>query len=67
MFATPILQQGNAVVLVFIGIKMLIEYLNIHISIYISLGVIVVCLVTSIIYSIYHKRKMPVPKSDHTH
>lgn len=55
------LQQGIAVVLVFIGIKMLIEYFNIHISIYISLGVIVACLAASIIYSVYHKREMPSP------
>lgn len=52
------LQQGIAAVLIFIGIKMLIEYFNIHISIYISLGVIVACLGASIIYSIYHKRKL---------
>ncbi len=51
------LQQGIAVVLLFIGVKMLIEYFDIHISIYISLAVIIVCLVTSIIYSIYHSRK----------
>lgn len=53
------LQQGIAVVLVFIGVKMLIEYFNIHISIYISLAVIVVCLTASILYSIHHNRKMP--------
>lgn len=52
------LQQGIAVVLVFIGIKMLVEYFDIHISIYISLAVIVVCLAVSIIYSIYHDRKI---------
>jgi len=59
------LQQGIAVVLIFIGIKMLIEYFNIHISIYISLAVIVASLTTSIVYSIYHKRKMPGAKPDH--
>ncbi|PVD49562.1 tellurium resistance protein TerC [Terrimonas sp.] len=59
------LQQGIAVVLIFIGIKMLIEYFNIHISIYISLAVIVASLATSIVYSIYHKRKMPGAKPDH--
>ncbi len=59
------LQQGIAVVLVFIGVKMLIEYFGIHISIYISLIVIIVCLAVAIIYSIYHKRKMPPEKSDH--
>ncbi|MBX2925242.1 MAG: TerC/Alx family metal homeostasis membrane protein [Chitinophagaceae bacterium] len=60
------LQQGIAVVLAFIGVKMLIEYFNIHISIYISLAVIVLCLLFSILYSIYHKRKMPQQTSDHT-
>lgn len=53
------LQQGIAVVLSFIGVKMLIEFFNIHISIYLSLAVIVICLATSIIYSIYHDRKKP--------
>ena len=45
------LQQGIAIVLVFIGLKMLISYW-IHVPVYISLIVIVVCLVASIIYSI---------------
>jgi tellurite resistance protein TerC len=53
------LQQGIAVVLIFIGIKMLIEFFDIHISIYISLAVIVVCLTASILYSVHHNRKMP--------
>jgi tellurite resistance protein TerC len=34
------LQQGIAIVLIFIGVKMLIEYFGIHINIFISLGVI---------------------------
>lgn len=51
------LQQGIAVVLIFIGIKMLIEYFDIHIDILISLAVIVCCLVASILYSQYHNRK----------
>jgi tellurite resistance protein TerC len=46
------LQQGIAIVLVFIGLKMLVEFFNIHVPIVISLLVILVCLVTSIIYSI---------------
>lgn len=58
------LQQGIAVVLVFIGVKMLIEYFNIHIPIFVSLGVIVVCLGGSIVYSIYHNRKGLTDKSD---
>jgi tellurite resistance protein TerC len=51
------LQQGIAIVLVFIGAKMLIEYFDIRISIFVSLAIIVVCLSGSILYSIYHKRK----------
>jgi len=48
------LQQGIAMVLIFIGLKMLaeIKYINIHIPVYISLIVIVVCLVASVLYSI---------------
>ena len=51
------LQEGIAVVLVFIGVKMLIEFFDIHISIYISLLVIVVCLVAAILFSLYKSRK----------
>ena len=48
------LQQGIAIVLVFIGLKMLaeIKYINIHIPVYISLIVIVVCLTGSVLYSV---------------
>lgn len=53
------LQQGIAIVLIFIGIKMLIEYFDIRISIFVSLGVIVACIAGSILYSMYHgKRKI---------
>jgi tellurite resistance protein TerC len=56
------LQQGIAVVLVFIGIKMLGErWINPIIGktsqIMISLGVIVFCLTASIIYSLYFQKK----------
>lgn len=54
------LQQGIAVVLVFIGLKMLVEYFDIHISIYISLAVIVVSLLCSILYSIYKRKEKDV-------
>jgi tellurite resistance protein TerC len=46
------LQQGIAIVLIFIGLKMLAGMLNFHIPTYISLIVIVVCLVGSMGYSI---------------
>jgi tellurite resistance protein TerC len=51
------LQQGIAVVLIFIGAKMLLEFFDIHISIYISLLVIVLCLTAAILFSIYKERK----------
>jgi tellurite resistance protein TerC len=54
------LQQGIAIVLVFIGVKMLIAKW-VHIPVWVSLLVIVFCISGSIIYSIYHKRK-GVPK-----
>lgn len=50
------LQQGIAIVLVFVGIKMLIKEL-IDIPVWISLLVIVFCISGSIIYSTYHQRK----------
>jgi tellurite resistance protein TerC len=46
------LQQGIAVVLVFIGVKMLIEYFDIKIPVFVSLLVIVVCISASVVYSI---------------
>lgn len=63
------LQQGIAIVLIFIGVKMLLPLLNfagvnqqyLHIPVWVSLIVIVVCISSSIFYSIYHKRK-GVPK-----
>jgi tellurite resistance protein TerC len=50
------LQQGIAIVLLFIGAKMLVEKW-IHLPVWISLLVIVVCISGSIFYSIYHQRK----------
>ncbi len=50
------LQQGIAIVLLFIGAKMLVvEW--IHIPVWVSLLVIIVCISGSIFYSIYHQRK----------
>ena len=46
------LQQGIAIVLIFIGLKMLVEIFNVHIAAHISLLVILVCISASIVYSI---------------
>ncbi len=51
------LQQGIAIVLVFIGLKMLVEFFGIHVPIWVSLLVIVSCLSGSIWYSQFHTRK----------
>lgn len=56
------LQQGIAIVLVFIGIKMLGEHwinqwIDKQIQVFISLGVIVICISGSIFYSIFMKKK----------
>ncbi len=56
------LQQGIAIVLVFIGIKMLGEHwinqwIDKQTQVFISLGVIVICISGSIFYSIFMKKK----------
>ncbi len=56
------LQQGIAIVLVFIGAKMLLEHYLLewfskNTLVFISLGVIIFCITSSIIYSIYHNKK----------
>jgi tellurite resistance protein TerC len=47
------LKEGIAIVLIFIGLKMLISFFDIHLHIAISLLVIVICLGGSILFSIY--------------
>lgn len=46
------LQQGIAIVLIFIGLKMLAEIFHFNIPAYMSLMVIVVCLAGSVLYSL---------------
>jgi tellurite resistance protein TerC len=46
------LQQGIAIILIFIGGKMLAEIFQVHIPVYVSLLVIITCIVASIIYSV---------------
>ena len=50
------IKEGIAIVLIFIGAKMLVEYFNIHIQIWISLLVIVGCLSSAVLFSIYKGR-----------
>lgn len=47
------LKEGIAIVLIFIGVKMLISYFGINLHIAISLLVIVLCLGGSVLFSIY--------------
>ncbi len=56
------LQQGIAIVLIFIGLKMLAakwfdEWFNTNTQIFISLGVIVICITASVLLSIAKNRK----------
>ena len=46
------LQQGIAIVLVFIGLKMLVTFFGVHVPVLISLLVILICLVGSMVYSL---------------
>ena len=50
------LQQGIAIVLIFVGVKMLAEIWQIYLPVYVSLLVILVCITTAIIYSLYSGR-----------
>ncbi|MET0635823.1 MAG: TerC/Alx family metal homeostasis membrane protein [Chitinophagaceae bacterium] len=66
------LQQGIAIVLVFIGLKMLGEHwirdwISKTTQVFISLGVILLCISGSIFYSIFMKRKgLPPDRVDHS-
>ena len=56
------LQQGIAIVLVFIGLKMLAEHwinqwIDKNVQVFISLGVIIACICGSIFYSIFMQKK----------
>ncbi|MEI9945577.1 MAG: TerC/Alx family metal homeostasis membrane protein [Chitinophagaceae bacterium] len=60
------LQQGIAIILVFIGLKMLAEHwindwVDKTIQVVISLGVIITCIFGSIFYSIFMSRKTAAP------
>lgn len=57
------LQQGIAIVLVFIGLKMLVAKW-VHIPVWVSLLMIIVCITGSIIYSIYFDRKAPLENAE---
>jgi tellurite resistance protein TerC len=58
------LQQGIAIVLIFIGVKMLIEYFKIEIPVYVSLLVIIVCIAASMVYSVTVSNRTPEDKDN---
>ncbi len=51
------LKQGIAVVLIFVGVKMLAEILHIILPVWVSLLSILICITTAILYSIYSGRR----------
>ncbi len=57
------LQQGIAIVLIFIGLKMLAEIFAVELPVYVSLIVIVICLAGSILYSTQVSKK-PLTKEN---
>ncbi len=59
------LHEGIAIVLVFIGLKMLVAIFNIHIHIVISLLVILLCIGGSIAFSLYKNKQ--TRKVDNSH
>jgi tellurite resistance protein TerC len=63
------LPQGIAVVLIFIGVKMLGEHwinqwLDKNVQVFISLGFIIVCLFASVMYSIFMDKGKKMPSAD---
>ncbi len=56
------LQHGIAIVLTFIGLKMLVEIFHIAVPIIVSLLVIVVCLFGSILFSLYKNKQIASQK-----
>ncbi len=52
------LKEGIAIILIFIGVKMLIEFFGIELHIAISLLVIVLCLGGSVLFSIYKNKQI---------
>lgn len=57
------LQEGIAIVLIFIGLKMLIAFFDIHLPVWASLLAIVLCLGGSILFSLYKNRQNATPKT----
>ncbi|HEY2648809.1 MAG TPA: TerC/Alx family metal homeostasis membrane protein [Puia sp.] len=55
------LQKGIATVLVFVGLKMTSELVHVKVSTVISLAVIVVCIGSSILFSVLIKKKQTLP------
>ena len=52
------LPQGIAIVLVFIGVKMLIEMFHIVLPVYVSLIAIIVCISGAMLYSVLNEKKI---------
>lgn len=57
------LQQGIAVVLVFVGVKMLVEYFDVEIPVFVCLLVILACISGGIAYSIFDRRRKNRPNN----
>ncbi|HRN72998.1 MAG TPA: TerC/Alx family metal homeostasis membrane protein [Ginsengibacter sp.] len=58
------LHEGIAIVLIFVGVKMLITYFDIDIHIGVSLGVIILCLAGSVVLSLIKNKRKTNDSSD---
>src|SRR5690606_21236228 len=52
-----LLQKGLSIILFFIGAKMMLEIVNIHVNVYVSFAVIIATLTLAIVFSVLVPRK----------
>lgn len=57
-----LLQKGLSIILFFIGAKMMLEIVNIHVNVYVSFAVIIATLTLSIVFSVLVPRKVNNPE-----
>lgn len=59
-----LLQKGLSIILFFIGAKMLLEIIDVHINVYLSFSVIIATLMLSIVFSVLVPRKVASSTED---
>lgn len=59
-----LLQKGLSIILFFIGAKMLLDIVDVHINVYLSFSVIIATLLLAILFSVVIPRKSPIPNNN---